>query len=294
MKGERPNGFTLIELLVVVSIISMLTAILLPVLGKARQKARDIVSAGNLGQITLSANIYAADNDQLYPESVATIGKGARWNWEEPMMMTGWHKRSPLLHRSLSAYLHSYLRDAKTLFCPNAPRRHKYFQAAWDAGEDWDNPDTGDSDGYDALFGIYCFYWNYKGYLESTDHIFEGPWSAGSAGNAHSQILVGDYFGYNHWRSRNSYSSCERFKHGRETGETRWSSAFWSRNNADGDISLDEISITLRAGYIDGHVESYSPADVVPMDVSITPDGGRPYPDGVGPGRVFLPRNALN
>ena len=35
-------------------------------------------------------------------------------------MMTGYMRRSPGLHRSMSAYLHDYIKDADVLFCPAA------------------------------------------------------------------------------------------------------------------------------------------------------------------------------
>jgi len=63
MRVRKISAFTLIELLVVISIISLLMAILLPSLGKAREQARRAACMANLRSIGQSMFIYAHDND---------------------------------------------------------------------------------------------------------------------------------------------------------------------------------------------------------------------------------------
>lgn len=68
----RRSAFTLIELLVVVAIISLLAAMLFPVFGRARAKAREASSASNLKQIGLAIHQYAQDYDSRMP-IIATL-----------------------------------------------------------------------------------------------------------------------------------------------------------------------------------------------------------------------------
>jgi prepilin-type N-terminal cleavage/methylation domain-containing protein/prepilin-type processing-associated H-X9-DG protein len=56
-------GFTLVELLVVLAIIALLAALLFPVLGLAREKARQVHCANNLKQIGAGVLLYAEDWD---------------------------------------------------------------------------------------------------------------------------------------------------------------------------------------------------------------------------------------
>jgi prepilin-type N-terminal cleavage/methylation domain-containing protein len=74
----RPGrAFTLTELLVVVGIISVLIALLLPALSKARASGQSVSCLSNLRQIMMAFHLYAGDNRQRLPDPAA-----AEQSWE--------------------------------------------------------------------------------------------------------------------------------------------------------------------------------------------------------------------
>jgi len=76
--NSRRRAFTLIELLVVIALIAILAALLLPTLGRAKQKAQAVQCANNLRQMATAVNMYASDADEKLPSVWdSSVGGGA-------------------------------------------------------------------------------------------------------------------------------------------------------------------------------------------------------------------------
>jgi prepilin-type N-terminal cleavage/methylation domain-containing protein/prepilin-type processing-associated H-X9-DG protein len=89
LAGVGRSAFTLIELLTVIAIIGILAAILIPVVGSVRDRARSAQGLSNLRQLGLAVNLYADDHGERLPPwadfPVATRENPnptqPRWQW---------------------------------------------------------------------------------------------------------------------------------------------------------------------------------------------------------------------
>ena len=111
MTTKQRRGFTLVELLVVIGIIAVLISILLPALGKAKQRARLVQCGSNLKNIGNSVMIYANANRGKVPQHPT----GGGWLWD-----MSYQTRDALVAAGNT-------RD--TLYCPDMPDQN--VDAAW-------------------------------------------------------------------------------------------------------------------------------------------------------------------
>jgi prepilin-type N-terminal cleavage/methylation domain-containing protein/prepilin-type processing-associated H-X9-DG protein len=75
------HGFTLIELLVVIAIIAILAAMILPALGKAKQKTQGIYCMNNGKQLMVAFHMYGTDCRDFFPPNPDDSNTTAGHNW---------------------------------------------------------------------------------------------------------------------------------------------------------------------------------------------------------------------
>lgn len=80
---KRHFAFTLVEIMVVLATISLLAALLMPALARARSEAREMVCRSNLRQLVLAGLGYATENDGFHVPAARDMGASAgrhRWH----------------------------------------------------------------------------------------------------------------------------------------------------------------------------------------------------------------------
>jgi prepilin-type N-terminal cleavage/methylation domain-containing protein/prepilin-type processing-associated H-X9-DG protein len=80
--SPRRSAFTLIELLTVIAIIGILAAIIIPVVGRVRESARNSTSLANLRQIGLTNQLFAQDNKGLSVPGKGPNPAGGNAQWQ--------------------------------------------------------------------------------------------------------------------------------------------------------------------------------------------------------------------
>ena len=64
---DTSRAFTLVELLVVIAIVAILASLLLPALGRTKEKAAQTDCAGHLRSLQMAATLYSADYQGMFP-----------------------------------------------------------------------------------------------------------------------------------------------------------------------------------------------------------------------------------
>jgi prepilin-type N-terminal cleavage/methylation domain-containing protein len=130
-------AFTLIELLVVIAVIALLMALLVPVLGRAREQARRVTCMGNVRQFIIGIQVYASDYREHLP-----IGLPDCRDPED--------EHTPILSRAMRNALVNIIGDESSLSCP-------WLRKPFDQPDGWyyvfEGEDYGYVIGYNYLGG---------------------------------------------------------------------------------------------------------------------------------------------
>lgn len=156
---NKRRGFTLIELLVVIAIIAMLLAILMPALGSVKERAKRVVCASNLKQMSIGIATYAATYDDNIPHPLFNDYDGA-YSWPaffayqiNPAATDEDNKITSKPYNLAYLFDSGIITEPKLFYCPSAPKGVDELGVYWqyeDYVGDLAWPFTSDPDRYHA------------------------------------------------------------------------------------------------------------------------------------------------
>ena len=130
--NREAGGFTLIELLVVIAIISLLMAILMPALSRARKQAKRVICLSNIHQLMLAWVMYADQNG----DHIVSAGENLAGRippvplnqYDNPWCGTDWafaanpDNKELQIEAMKEGALYPYIRNIELYRCPEAKR----------------------------------------------------------------------------------------------------------------------------------------------------------------------------
>lgn len=246
--GSRMVRFTLIELLVVIAIIAILAAMLLPALQQARIQARLVLCGNNQRQIAIAAFVYAGDQDDMFPETIANYpncGCGSTWTLGSYLCYWSNCDSRGRVHRLLGRYA----REVNRFFCPLGPGLPPDAQANYAQNRP------------QYLVGSYQLLWNYRGFYHPGICEFRGPSRVGDRNN---QLLMDDWVAwypapYNYWRSIHAEGG---------TPVLDATGSWWQLNQPRNAVP---VRLRLNATFADGHLEGFRFADLAQVYIDCAP-----------------------
>lgn len=113
------SGFTLVELIVSIAIMSILFALLLPALARARESAWRANCTNNLRQIGIAFELYAQENKERYPAASDPVSTSPfYWLW----MGRGWRTK-------LAEYIPGDKDNPGVFWCPSDSTAEEDFES---------------------------------------------------------------------------------------------------------------------------------------------------------------------